>query len=124
MAIFKRTINGEQSDTYYFKITFQGKQYLRNTWTSDKAKAQQLETAWLRKLREGKASDFLEALQGLRGRRACCTIGAICDAWDDESVQIMKDDKGNRRVAAELRRVVAYARNMWKDQTLNIGETA
>ena len=115
MAIFKRTVNGEKSETYYFKITFQGKQYLRNTWTSDKVKALQLENGWRRKLREGKADDFLEALEGLRGRRACCTIGAICDAWEDEAVQIMKDGKGNRRVAAELRRVVAYARNLWTD---------
>lgn len=117
MAIFKRTVNGQKSETYYFKITFQGKQILRNTWTSEKAKAQQFENGWKRKLREGKANDFLAALDGLKTRRQCCTIGEICSAWEDEAVRIMKDDKGNRRVPAELRRVVAYARDLWTKHT-------
>lgn len=117
MAIFKRTVNGQKSETYYFKITFQGKQILRNTWTSDKAKAQQFENGWKRKLREGKANEFLAALDGLKTRRQCCTIGEICAAWEDEAVRIMKDDKGNRRVPAELRRVVANARDLWTKHT-------
>lgn len=117
MAIFKRMRNGEQSDTYYFKVTFGGKQYLRNTSTSDKAKAVKLENEWKRKLREGRATDFLQALEGLKSRRTCCTIGEICAAWEDEFVKIMKDDKGNRRVPAELRRVVAYAKDLWTEHT-------
>jgi len=118
MAIFKRTVKGKLSETFYFKVHFQGKQYLRNCFTTDKAKAIQVENAWKRKLREGRAAEFLAALDGQRARRMCCTIGAIVKAWEDDAVRIVKDDKGHRRVAAELRRVVAYARNLW---TLNEG---
>lgn len=117
MAIFKRTVKGQELPTYYFKIRFQGKQIYRNTWTADKAKATQFEKAWQRKLKEGRAAEFLEALEGVRGRRACCTVGEICTAWETEEVQITKDEKGRRRVSAELRRVVAYAKDMWTEHT-------
>ncbi len=113
MAIFKRTVNGKVSETYYFKFRVQNRQILRNCFTSERAKAERIEAAWKRKLREGRAAEFLEALDGLKGRRACCTIGEICGAWESEEVQIMKDDKGARRVPAELRRVVAYAKDLW-----------
>lgn len=113
MAIFKRTVNGKTSETFYMAFRFGGKQYLRNTWTAERAKALQMEAARKRKVREGRAAEFIAALDGIRGRRAVCTVGEIIKAYLANDVKLMADATQTKRVANDLRLVIAHGRNLW-----------
>ena len=93
---------------YYFKIRdSSGKQLLRCTSTADKALACKLEAAALRKVKEDGWQAMFDALEPTKSRRTLATLGDIADAYLDEAVRIVKDEKQARCNVASLFRVVA-----------------
>lgn len=57
---------------------------------------------------------MIGAFEQARMVRQVATLGEVCDAYLAEGVRILKDEKSQRRNVNSLRRVVAYARGLWR----------
>ncbi len=101
-------------ETYYFKIHGEGgKQILRTTHATDRAAAEKVEAAAKRKIKQAGWQGLLDALEPMKARRTLATLGDIADAYLDEAIQIVKEDRAAKDNVASMFRIVACALDLW-----------
>jgi integrase len=109
-----------RDDRYTFSFRFRGKQYTRRTDATVKAKALEIERAYLRGLQGDRCEEVLSFLNGddSRMRRVCASLGEVMDAMDQHWRLWLKSEVAARRNVNDLALVCAYALDMW---TVNEG---
>lgn len=78
--IFKRQRDGKQSDHWYCKVQYRGKQILRNTRCTARGDAERFERNLLKAL-AGSTIQALEALTSTSATRTVATLGQVVEAF-------------------------------------------
>lgn len=103
----------ERSDTWSVNFQWRGRQIIRDTKMTRKADAE----AFLRRLRaelaSERAGEVFAAFEASKLRRTGASLGQVVAAYLDPTVELVKDEKQRRRNVADLRLVVAWARDLW-----------
>jgi integrase len=106
-----------RQDNYSLKFLFQGKQIIKTTGTPDVRLARKYEAEQKRAFRQGAAVAFLQVLRAASVSRSMCTIGDIVKAYQDEGVKLLNVAGNCDRNVSELYQVIAYAKNLWRENT-------
>ncbi len=99
---------------YYFKFVFRGKQVLRTTGLTTKREARDLAQKTAEVLVGPEANVFKNALDLTARRRVFASIAEVIKAYEARSVTLVAETTGDRNVRS-LRRVLAFARNLWTE---------
>jgi integrase len=104
-----------RDDRYTFSFRFRGKQYTRRTDATTKAKALDLERAFLKGLQGERCDEVLAFLNSdqSRMRRVCCSLGEVLAAYRANWRLWLKSETAALRNANDLALVVAYALDLW-----------
>lgn len=104
-----------RDERYTFSFRFRGAQYTRKTDATVKAKAMEIERAFLKGLQGERCEEVLAFLKSddSRMRRLCCSVGDVWAAYEAGWRQWMKNEKTARRNLTDLALVVAHALDMW-----------
>jgi integrase len=121
MAVFKLlTKAGVRDERYTFSFRFRGKQYTRRTDATTKAKALEIERAFLKGLAGERCDEVLAFLNGdeSRMRRVCASVGEVMSAYRASWKLWLKSETAALRNVNDLALVCAYGLDLW---TVNEG---
>jgi hypothetical protein len=109
-----------RDERYTFSFRFRGTQYTRRTDATTKAKALEIEKAFLKGLQGERCDEVLAFLNSdaARMRRVCASIGEVRRAYEAKFHVWMGSKGGAIRNSTDLALVCAYGLNLW---TINEG---
>lgn len=104
-----------RDERYTFSFRFRGTQYTRRTDATTKAKAQQIEAAFLKGLQSDRCEEVLAFLHGdeSRMRRVCASVGEVMTAYRSAWHLWLRSETAALRNVNDLALVCAYALDLW-----------
>jgi integrase len=109
--------NPEYYESYYMKIRWRGRQILRKTGETVKARAEAIERKLVAELNGERWEAVFALLEDSKLRRTGATVGEVIAAYMAPGVRILKSEKQARRNVNDLRNVIAYAKDLWTKHT-------